>query len=263
MNKSKIISIKAREIFDSRGNPTIEAELTMDDGDVFRAAVPSGASTGKYEAKELRDEDGKGVKAAIANTEKIIAPVLEKENFADQKKVDEILIQLDGTENKSRLGANAILAVSMAYCRALAAARSMALYKYIAQLMENSSPLILPKPCFNVINGGAHARSTGSGQAGADFQEFMAVPQEEVFSKNLKMAIEIYNSLKEIIQQKYRISGTKLGDEGGFVPPLKTPEEAIELILTVAENLGFKNKTKIILDVAASQFFKENKYGRV
>lgn len=250
---ARIKSIKAKEISDSRGNPTVEVELVTDVG-AFRAAVPSGASTGKYEAKELRDKDGKGVKTALENIEKIIAPVLEKENFSDQEKIDEILIQLDGTEDKSRLGANAILAVSLAASRWLAVQKGIPLYRYIAELAGNNSRLFLLKPCFNVINGGAHTKD------GLDFQEFMIVPQEEVFSENLKDAKEIYNELKKIIQQQYGASGTKLGDEGGFVPALKIPEEAIELILTAAKNLGYKNKVKIILDVAASQFFIENKY---
>jgi enolase len=254
VEKYKIKKIRAREIFDSRRNPTIEVELTMEGGGIFCSSVPSGASTGKYEAKELRDADGRGVKKAIRNINEIITPALKKESLINQEKIDKILIQLDGTENKSRLGANAILPVSMAVCRAIASAKEIPLYQYIAQLAEVRDPLILPKPCFNIINGGAHAKS------GLDFQEFMVVPQEKIFSKNLKIGIKIYNELKKIIEEKFGKSGTKLGDEGGFVPPLKFPQEGIELILKSAENVGYKEKMKIILDVAASQFFKDGKY---
>jgi enolase len=251
-----IKSIKGREILDSRGNPTIEVELKTKEG-IFSASVPSGASKGKYEAVELRDEDGRGVSKAIANIEKIIVPTLEKEDLTDQKRIDEILIQLDGTKNKSRLGANAILAVSMAVCRAGSASKSLPLYKHISQLAkmaENSSLPVLPKPCFNIINGGAHAENE------LDFQEFMIVPQENKFSKNFQMGVEIYQQLKEIIEEKFSNLAVNIGDEGGFAPPIRAPEEALDLILNAAKNLGYQEKIKIIIDIASSQFFSQGKY---
>ncbi|MDP2864259.1 MAG: phosphopyruvate hydratase [bacterium] len=247
---SKIKSIKAREILDSRGMPTIEVELKTNLGK-FLASVPSGVSTGKYEAVELRDEDGRGVKKAIKNIERVIAPVLSKEDATCQKRVDDILIKLDGTKNKSRLGANAILAVSMAICRAGAAAKNLPLYKYISNLLIYEINRV-PNPCFNVINGGLHARNE------LDFQEFMIVPQKNSFSENLKIGTEIYHQLKKNLAKKYGKLATNLGDEGGFAPPIKFPEEAVELILEAAKKLNYE--IKIILDVAASRFFKNGKY---
>jgi len=247
---SKIKSIKAREILDSRGEPTVEVDLTTDFG-VFQASVPSGASKGKYEAVELRDEDGRGVKKAIENIERVIAPVLSKEDATCQKRLDDILIKLDGTKNKSRLGANAILAVSMAICRAGAAAKNLPLWKYISNLLIYEINR-LPKPCFNVINGGLHTRNE------LDFQEFMIVPQKNSFSENLKIGTEIYHQLKKNLAKKYGKLATNLGDEGGFAPPIKFPEEAVELILEAAKKLNYE--IKIILDVAASRFFKNGKY---
>jgi len=265
-NKVFIDSIKAREILDSRGEPTVEVDLTTDFG-VFQASVPSGASKGKYEAVELRDEDGRGVKKAIENIERVIAPVLVKEDKSSfqpfaaarvskedatcQKRLDDILIKLDGTKNKSRLGANAILAVSMAICRAGAAAKNLPLYKYISNLSISEIDR-LPRPCFNVINGGLHAGNE------LDFQEFMIVPQKNSFSENLKIGTEIYHQLKKTLAKKYGKLATNLGDEGGFAPPIKFPEEAIELILEAAKKLNYE--IKIILDVAASRFFKNGRH---
>lgn len=255
---SKIKTIKAREILDSRGNPTVEVDLITEQG-LFRASVPSGASKGKYEAMELRDGgkryQGQGVEKAARNVNKVIAPKLKGKDVIRQKEIDNLMIKLDGTENKSKLGANAILPVSIAVCRAGAAAKNLSLYSHIAQLAENSSPLTeLPNPAFNIINGGVHAGNE------LDFQEFMIVPQAKIFKKSLEIASEIYQELKNIIKEKYLGSAINLGDEGGFAPPVRAPEEALNLILEAAQNLGYQKKFKIILDVAASQFFIDEKY---
>jgi len=244
---SKAKSIKAREIIDSRANWTVEAELTTEDG-VFRASVPSGVSKGKYEAVALE------AKKAVKNIEKIIAPKLKGKDVTRQKEIDECLIKLDGTKNKSKLGANAILAVSMAVCRAGAAAKNLPLWKHITQLAENRSPLTLPFPSILLIEGGAHASNE------LDFQEFMIVPQVKPFSKSLQVASEIYHQLKEIIKEKYIDLAINVGDEGGFAPPVRVPEEALNLILEAAKNLDYQNKIKIILDIAASQFFGKREY---
>jgi len=274
---SKIKNIKAREILDSRGNPTVEVELETDLGK-FLASVPSGASKGKYEAVELRDGldarpsreaggpvlgkryHGMGVLKAVKNVNEIIGPKLIGEDTANQTKIDEILINLDGTENKAKLGANAILPVSMAVCRAAAAAKNLSLYQHINEIYTGLTcvkltpvrPVSLPIPCFNVINGGAHAGND------LDVQEFMIVPQKMSFSENLQVASEIYHQLKEILEKKFGKLATNLGDEGGFAPPIRFPQEAIELILEAAKKLNYE--VKIILDVAASQFFKNGKY---
>jgi len=252
---SKISLLRGREILDSKGMPTVEAELTTDPpagGGVFRASVPSGVSTGKYEAVELRDEDGRGVKKAISNIEKIIAPVLEKEDLTDQKKIDEILIKLDGTKNKARLGANAILPVSITACRAGAVVKNLPLYQYIAELAENCSPLILPKPSFNMIEGGKHA------QSGLVFQEFMIIPQKESFNENLEIGLKIYQKLKDVLDERY--GNVELSKEGAFSVPMKEISEALDLILKSAEILGFKNDIKFAIDAAASSFFENGKY---
>jgi len=263
-NEVFIDSIKAREILDSRGNPTVEVNLSTDYG-ISQASVPSGASKGKYEAVELRDGGkrygGKGVLKAIKNINKIIAPKLKGKDSTQQREIDNLMIKLDGTENKSRLGANAILAVSMAVCRAGAQAKNLPLYRHINQLFRGPSsgkltearPLAI-LPCFNVIEGGAHAGNE------LDFQEFMIVPQGKIFSKKLQIASEIYQELKNLIKKKYIDLAINVGDEGGFAPPVRVPEEALNLISTAAKNLGYQNKIKIILDVAASQFFKNGKY---
>jgi len=250
-SKSQINNIKAREILDSKGMPTVEVELTTDSG-VFKSSVPSGVSTGKYEAVELRDKDGRGVSWAIANVEKIIAPALEKEELSDQKKIDDILIKLDGTKNKSHLGANAILPVSIAACRAIASAKNLPLYQYIAELAENCSLPILPKPSFNMIEGGKHAES------GLAFQEFMVIPQKERFLENLEIGIKIYQKLKEVLEEKYGKVG--LSKEGAFSPPIKEITQAFDLILEAAEKSGLKDNIKFAIDVAASSFFENGKY---
>jgi enolase len=255
--KNKIKSIKAREILDSRGNPTVEVELETNEG-IFFASVPSGASVGKYEAIELRDGgkryQGKGVLRAVKNVNEVIAPKLIGKDPKNQKEIDQLMIELDGTKNKSKLGANAILPVSMAICRAGARAKNLTLYQYIAELVENRSLLILPLACFNIINGGVHAGND------LDFQEFMICPQKISFSENLRIATEIYHKLREILAKKYGKLATNLGDEGGFAPPIGFPEQAIELILEVIKKLNYEKEIKLILDVASSQFFEGGKY---
>ena len=257
IKNSKIKTIKAREILDSRGNPTLEVCLITDAGE-FQASVPSGASRGKYEAVELRDGGrryyGKGVLKAVKNINKIIGPRLKGKDVMRQKEIDELMRKLDGTKNKSRLGANAIVGVSMAVCRAGAAAKNIPLYRQIAQLVENRSRPILPTPCFNVINGGVHAGNE------LDIQEFMIVPWGEKFSKSLQIASEIYHTLKKIIKEKYIDLGANVGDEGGFAPSVRIPEEAIGLILEASQNLGYQKEIKIILDCASSQFYSKDKY---
>ena len=260
---SKIKRIKAREILDSRGNPTIEVELETDFG-IFRGSVPSGASKGKYEARELRDGgkryNGMGVLKAVKNVNEIIGPKLIGKDSTNQKEIDEILINLDGTEDKSKLGANAICGVSMSVCQAGASSQNLPLYKYIARIYSGQTPVknTIPRACFNIINGGAHAGND------LDFQEFMIVPHTRPqggyssFSDNLRVASEIYHQLKEILEKKFGQLAANLGDEGGFAPPIRFPQEAIELILEAAKKLNYE--IKIILDVAASQFFKNGKY---
>ena len=266
MVNAKIKSIKAREILDSRGNPTIEVGLTLNFG-VFHSSVPSGASTGKYEAIESRDGGkryhGKGVLKAVKNINDIIGPLLKNKDVTRQKEIDDLMIALDGTENKSKLGANAIVGVSMACCRAGAAAKRLPLYKYIGQIYRGRASVNfsrgrasgnLPTPCFNIINGGAHAGNE------LDFQEFMIVPESRLFSERLRIASEVYHQLKDLIKKKYGDLASNTGDEGGFAPSVKDPEEAMTLILEAAEKSGYKNKIKIALDVASSQFYKEGEY---
>lgn len=248
MKNSKIKKIRAREILDSRGNLTVEVDLITEQG-LFRDSVPSGASKGKYEAKIL------SAKKAVENINKILAQKLKGKNVTKQREIDEFLIKLDGTKDKSRFGANAILPVSMAVCRAGAAARGISLYQYINQITNHKSQITnLPKPLFNVINGGVHAGNN------LDFQEFMILPQEGLFLKNLKIGREIYHQLKKELTKKFGKLATNLGDEGGFAPPFRFPEEAIETILKATKSLNYEKKIKILLDVAASQFFENGKY---
>ncbi len=254
MKSFKIKRMLAREILDSRGNPTIEVELETDLG-IFIASVPSGASVGKYEAVELRDGgkryNGKGVLKAIKNINEIIGPKLKGQDVTQQKKIDKLMVDLDGTENKFKLGANAILPVSIAVCRAGSAAKEIPLYKHITELTEDSPPLILPLPCFNIINGGAHAGSD------LDIQEFIIIPQNKLFSKNLQTGKEIYYSLKAILRSKFGKNSTNIGDEGGFVPLISKTKEALDLILKTIKDCG-NNEIKIGLDCAASQFYNQD-----
>jgi enolase len=253
---STIDRIIAREILDSRGNPTVEADVFLDDGTMGRAAVPSGASTGEAEAVELRDGDkdrylGKGVQQAVRNVEEKIAPALRGMNPAEQMAVDAALISLDGTPNKAKLGANAILAVSMASARAAAASLGMPLYRYLGGPMTRT----LPVPMMNIINGGAHATNT------VDFQEFMIVPVgAESFSEALRMGAEVFHTLKKVLVKRKLATG--VGDEGGFAPDLKDDEDAIKVILEAIEGAGYKagKEIAIALDCAASELYKDGKY---
>jgi len=249
---SIIKKIKAREIIDSRGNPTIEVELTTNR--TFKSSVPSGASTGKNEARELRDGGkrymSKGVLKAVDNINGIISQKLTGKKVLNQKEIDYLMIKLDGTINKSRLGGNAILAVSMAVCRAGTEALNKPLYQYISELYGGE--ISLPVPCFNVVNGGVHAGNNFS------IQEFMVVPQQVKFADNLQQGVETYHSLKNILKDKFGKESINLGDEGGFAPDLKGAEEALSLILKASEKAGYGSKTSIGLDAAASCFHNKN-----
>ncbi len=244
---SKIKNIKAKEIKDSRGNPTIEVKLETDKGS-FVASVPSGASTGANEALELRDSDGKGVSSAVKNVNKIIAPKFLDKDPVNQKEIDDLMISLDGTENKSKLGANAILAVSMAVCRAGADSKKIPLYRHIAELAEINNLQKLPLPMFNILNGGAHAKND------LDIQEFMVVPQKETFAENLVLCNKIFQSLKEAVEKNY--GNGELGDEGGFAPKISKTEQALFLLKSA---IGGED-AKIALDCAASHFCSDGKY---
>lgn len=251
-----ITEVYAREILDSRGNPTIEVEVCLEDGSVGRAAVPSGASTGAHEAVELRDDDknrylGKGVTKAVDNVNDVIAEALIGLEATRQVEIDEMLIRLDGTLNKGKLGANAILGVSMAVAKAAAASVGLPLYLYLGGVYAQE----LPVPMMNILNGGQHADNN------VDIQEFMIMPVGAAsFSEALRMNAEIYHGLKALLNAKGL--GTGLGDEGGFAPNLKSNEEAIEVILEAVKKAGYKpgEDIMIALDVAASEFYKDGKY---
>lgn len=251
-----ITEVYAREILDSRGNPTIEVEACLEDGSVGRAAVPSGASTGAHEAVELRDGDknrylGKGVTKAVDNVNDVIAEALIGLEATRQVEIDEMLIRLDGTPNKGKLGANAILGVSMAVAKAAAASVGLPLYLYLGGVSAQE----LPVPMMNILNGGQHADNN------VDIQEFMIMPVGAAsFSEALRMNAEIYHGLKALLNAKGL--GTGLGDEGGFAPNLKSNEEAIEVILEAVKKAGYKpgEDIMIALDVAASEFYKDGKY---
>ncbi|MFH2077849.1 MAG: phosphopyruvate hydratase [Pseudomonadota bacterium] len=254
-----ISKVHAREILDSRGNPTLEAEVTLASGHMGRAAVPSGASTGTKEAVELRDGDksrylGKGVRKAVANVNTTIAESLKGFDGADQEGLDRKLINLDGTENKGRLGANALLGVSMANAHAVAAARGLPLWKHLA---GDRAP-VLPVPMMNIINGGAHADNN------VDMQEFMVLPVGfDSFSEALRAGTEVFHALKAVLKAKGL--GTAVGDEGGFAPDLRSNEEAIEVILEAIGKAGHRAGEDILLglDVASSEFFDNGKYNLV
>ncbi|RLV83827.1 Enolase 2 [Meyerozyma sp. JA9] len=257
-----IKQIHARSVYDSRGNPTVEVNLTTGIGS-FRAIVPSGASTGIHEAIELRDGDkskwlGKGVTKAVDNVNSIIAPAVIKKGLdvTNQKAVDDFLNSLDGTPNKSKLGANAILGVSLAVARAGAAQKKVPLYKHLAELNGlNTDKYVMPVPFLNVLNGGTHA---GGALA---FQEFMIAPVgAPSFCEGLRYASEVYHTLKSMAKQKYGTSAGNVGDEGGIAPNVETPREALDLIVAAINEAGYSGKVKIALDPAPSGFFKENKY---
>jgi enolase len=252
---SIIISVHARQIFDSRGNPTVEVDVTTENGILGRAAVPSGASTGEHEAVELRDggQDymGKGVLKAVGNVNSIIAQELLGVSVFEQNAIDQLMINLDGTPNKSKLGANAILGVSLAIAKAAANELGMPLYRYIGGVSANT----LPVPMMNIINGGSHS------DAPIAFQEFMVIPvKAETFSEAMKMGSEIFHNLKQVLHD--RNLSTAVGDEGGFAPTLEGTEDAIETIALAVKNAGyvFGDEIKIALDCAAAEFFVDGKY---
>src|SRR2546422_3163969 len=248
--------VRGRQILDSRGNPTVEVDVMLEDGTLGRAAVPSGASTGENEAVELRDDDkkkwlGKGVAKAIDNVNAKIAPELIGLDPRDQEAIDHLMIELDGTPNKAKLGANALLGVSMAVAKAAAEACNLPLYRYLG----GPGAKVLPVPMMNILNGGKHADNN------VDFQEFMVVPVDAVnFAEALRMGTETFHSLKSVLKKKGY--NTAVGDEGGFAPDLKSNEEAIEVILEAIEKAGMKPGKDIYLalDPAASEFFEKKKY---
>lgn len=252
----KIKKIDALEILDSRGNPTVEVNLTLEDGSRGRAMVPSGASTGEREACELRDGDkkrygGKGVLKAVENVNKIIAKELEGKSFVSQRELDYTMIELDGTPNKTKLGANALLGVSMAYARAKAQSVDLPLYQYLG----GSNAYILPVPCMNIINGGRHADNN------VDFQEFMIAPHgANSFTEAIRMGVEVFHTLKEILKTKGYSTG--VGDEGGFAPNLRSNDEAVEVILEAISKAGYNpgKEVSICLDPATSELWEDGKY---
>jgi enolase len=250
---SAVREVRARQILDSRGNPTVEVEIELEGGALGRAAVPSGASTGKYEALELRDGGpawlGKGVTTAVRNVRQQIAPALAGVDADDQRAVDTVLLELDGTKDKSRLGANAILGCSLAAAKAAAAAAGVPLYRWVG----GADARVLPVPMLNVVNGGAHARNS------IDFQEFMIVPAgAETFSEGLRVAVEVFHTLAKLLDE--RGHATAVGDEGGFAPDLPSTEAAIEAVLEAAERAGHRDRIALAVDPAASEFFADGAY---
>ncbi|MEM8583547.1 MAG: phosphopyruvate hydratase [Bacteroidota bacterium] len=251
---SAVIDVRGRQILDSRGNPTVEVEVITEMGAMGRAAVPSGASTGKYEAVELRDGDaenwlGKGVRKAVDNVEEVIGEALIGMEVQDQRGLDETMLELDGTSNKSSLGANAILGVSLAAAKAGALELGQSLYRYIGGVNAHTMPV----PMMNILNGGSHADNS------IDFQEFMIMPLgADTFGESLQMGVETFHHLKKVLKQKGY--STNVGDEGGFAPNIKSNEEAIEIVLQSIEAAGFKpgEDIMIAMDAAASEFFKSD-----
>ncbi|XP_043919047.1 alpha-enolase isoform X2 [Protopterus annectens] len=257
---SQILDIRCREILDSRGNPTVEVDVVTAKG-VFRAAVPSGASTGVYEALELRDKDntrylGKGVTRAVKYVKEFLGPALcnQNVNVLEQAKIDKLMLEMDGTKNKSKFGANALLGVSLAVCKAGAAEKGVPLYRHIADLAGNKD-VLLPVPAFNVINGGSHA---GNKLA---MQEFMILPVGAPnFKEALRMGAEVYHNLKSVVKQKYGQDATNVGDEGGFAPNILDNKEALDLVKNAIDKAGYTDQIVIGMDVAASEFYKDGKY---
>ncbi|MDV6315306.1 phosphopyruvate hydratase [Idiomarina sp. HP20-50] len=257
---SNIVKVVGREIMDSRGNPTVEADVYLESGHMGRAAAPSGASTGSREALELRDGDksrylGKGVETAVANINGAIAEALSGIDAVNQDAVDNIMLKLDGTDNKEKLGANAILAVSLAVAKAAALSKGIELYEHIANLNNSSGKYSMPLPMMNILNGGEHADNN------VDIQEFMIQPVgAESFKEGLRMGAEVFHALKKVLQK--RGLSTAVGDEGGFAPNLASNEEALQVIVEAVENAGYKMGSDITLalDCAASEFYRDGKY---
>ncbi|MHA1443306.1 MAG: phosphopyruvate hydratase [Candidatus Hodarchaeales archaeon] len=253
----KIIKIHAREVFDSRGNPTVEVECHLDSGIVTRGMVPSGASTGIHEALELRDGGtrlmGKSVSKAVHNVNQVATKLLGKDP-KNQTEIDNFLLELDGTANKSKLGANAILGISMAVCKAGAHSKGIPLYQHLGELHGNSD-FYLPIPSLNVINGGEH------GGNDIAFQEYMIMPIDAPsFKEALVLGVEVYHNLKKIIKKKYGVTAVNVGDEGGFAPPIDKVEEPLRLIMAAIDEAGHTGKFQIALDPAASEFYSNGKY---
>ena len=257
---SKVKSIHAREVIDSRGNPTVEADVILESGAFGRAAVPSGASTGTLEAVELRDGDknrylGKGVQQAVKNVNTEIQQVLIGKDGQDQESIDQCMLELDGTNNKGRLGANAILSVSLAMAKAAATENNIPLYQYLHQGQNKNKPYVMPVPMMNIINGGEHADNS------VDMQEFMVVPTgASSVSEATRYGAEVFHALKSVLNKKSL--NTAVGDEGGFAPDLKSNEEAVETILQAIESAGFKvgEDMHLGLDVASTEFYNNGKY---
>lgn len=253
---STIQSVHARQILDSRGNPTVEVDIRTENGYLGRAAVPSGASTGKHEAVELRDDDksvyvGKGVLKAVENVNDLIFPELIGCSVFEQNLIDKIMLELDGTPNKSKLGANAVLGVSLAVAKAAAQEAGLPLYRYVGGTNANT----LPVPMMNILNGGSHADNS------IDFQEFMILPAKaDTFSESLRMGVEVFHTLKTVLKSKG--FSTNVGDEGGFAPNIKSNEEAIEVVLTAIEKAGYKPGEDIFIamDAAVSEFYENGVY---
>jgi len=254
---SIITKIKAREILDSRGNPTLEVDLFTKQT-CQSASVPSGASTGKHEAVELRDGGkrylGKGLQKAIKNVNEEIFPLLKGKSCLLQKEIDQIMIKHDGTNNKRKFGANAILVVSLAAARAASVEKKKFLFQYLHDLAKVNRKPILPRPFFNVINGGKHA---GNDLA---FQEFMIAPKAKSFAEALRIGSEVYHVLKKVIERKYGKEATNVGDEGGFAPPLKRAEQALDLMREAIDKAGYKGKVDLAIDCAASEFYQKGYY---
>ena len=251
----KIKKTRAQEIIDSRGNPTVFAEMWLEDGSYGKSAVPSGASTGIHEALELRDGDekrrgGRGVLKACENVNTTINDALAGKEIKNQRELDEAMIELDGTENKSKLGANAILGVSLAFARAAAASQGVELYQYLADIY-GTKELVMPRPMMNILNGGEHADNK------VDVQEFMIIPEVEGMAERVRVGCEIFHTLKKILKEENYSTG--VGDEGGFAPELKSNEEALQLIMEAITREGYKpgKDVNLALDVAASSFYKE------
>ena len=252
----RITNIKAREILDSRGNPTVEVDVTLENNMKARAAVPSGASTGEREALEMRDNDknrfgGKGVLNAVKNVNERIKPVIVGMDVFDQYSIDTAMLELDGTKTKSNLGANAILGVSMACLKAAAKAKNMPLYKYVGE------GTTLPVPMMNILNGGAHADNK------LDFQEFMIIPQRDTIHERVRVGSEVFHALKKVLNERKLSTG--VGDEGGFAPDLNSNTEGFELIMEAIKKAGYEpgKDVKLAIDVAASEFYKDGKYNLV
>ncbi len=256
---SLIKVIQAREILDSRGNPTIEVDVITDNNVKHTASVPSGASTGKHEVLEMRDGGkrflGKGVREAVNNIHRRIFPILQGIDCRRQREIDNLMIELDNTKNKSRLGANGILAVSLAIAKAGAEESNMHLFQYLYHLLGVEQKVSIPRPFFNVINGGRHADNKLS------IQEFMIVPRMRKYNENLRVGSEVYNILKRVLHQKYGNATTNVGDEGGFAPwQMKKAEGALDVLMVAIGRAGYKGKVDLAMDVAASEFFVKGKY---